>query len=165
MNKFLVERIRSRNNYLLNQLLFSLIESSRERLNRSGNRLNISPNFGEGVKFWKMKYRILAICMGHLVNCNLNPNYPLADMTPEEKGPGSDWIRAIIGWTRRFIDYIGPKLLEIKSISPHAVHSTWNILRSLYEVHIMNPNKEYEEFMHKLPERCFLIQGMLKHIN
>ena len=29
----------------------------------------------------------------------------------------------------------------------------------------MNPKKEYEEFMHKLPERCFLIQGMLKHIN
>ena len=25
----------------------------------------------------------------------------------------------------------------------------------------MNPKKEYEEFMHKLPERCFLIQGLL----
>ena len=41
-----------------------------------------------------MKFEIFALWMGHLVHCNSeNPNYPDADMTPEEKGPGTDRLR------------------------------------------------------------------------
>ena len=49
-----MERIRSRNNLLLNQLFFSLIESLRERLNQSDYLfLNFWPNFGVGVDISK----------------------------------------------------------------------------------------------------------------
>ena len=80
-----------------------------------------------------MKFAIFALWMGHLVYCNSeNPNYPDADMTPEEKGLGADRLR---------------KLRPVQGGYKISVH----------------PKKEYEEFMHKLPERCFLIQGTLKN--
>ena len=52
--------------------------------------------------------------MGHLINCNPdNPNYPLADMTPEEKGKGRDRIYH----SRRSTDRTEPELVGLKSDS------------------------------------------------